>query len=82
MVQSDTRPQSVYTTPRDYTSCFLFYFYVICKYYHTHEDGGVLDNTYSSQVLHTSKDGVVLGTPIHDSQREITLRESRMIFPL
>ena len=55
-------------------SCFLFYFYVLRKYYHTHEDGGVLDNTYSSQVLHTRKYGVVLGITIQDYQREIPLR--------
>ena len=51
-----------------------FYFYVLHKYFHTHKDGWVLDNTYSSQVLHTSKDGVVLGTIIKDSQRDIPLR--------
>ena len=46
---------------------YNFYFYVIHKYYHTHENGGVLDNTYYSQVLHTSKDRVVFGTPIQVS---------------
>ena len=44
-----------------------FYFEVLRKYYHTHEDGGVLENIYSLQVLHTSKDGVALGNPIQDS---------------
>ena len=38
----------------------------------------LLENSYSSQVLHTSEDGVVLGNPINDSQRDIPLRESRM----
>ena len=80
MVQSATRPQSVYITPHDYTRYILFYFNVLRKYCHTHEDGGVLDNTYSSQALYTSEDRVVLGTPIQDSQREISLRESRMRF--
>ena len=60
-VHSSTRAQLVYITPHDYTSCFFFYFYVLCKYYHTHEEGGVLDNPYSLQVYHASKDGVVLG---------------------
>ena len=53
---------------------FYFYFCIIFKYYHTHEDGGVLNNTYSLQVLHTSKYGVVLGTPIQYYQCEIPLR--------
>ena len=81
-LQSATRLQSVYITLRDYTSCLLFYFYVLRKYYHTHKDGGVLDNPYSSQLLHTSEYGVVLGTPIQDYQREIPLRESRIRVPL
>ena len=59
-----------------------FYFYFLRKYYHTHEYGGVLDNTYSSQILHTNEDRVVLGAPIQYSQREIPLRESRMRLPL
>ena len=45
-----------------------FYFYVLHKYCHTHKDGAVLDNPYYSKVLHTTKYGVVLGTPIQYSQ--------------
>ena len=59
-----------------------FYLYVICKYQHTHEDKGVLENPYSLPVLHTHEDRVVLGTPIYNFQREITLRESIIIFSL
>ena len=61
---------------------YYFYFYVLLKNYHNNEDGGVLDNPYSSQVLHNNGDGVVIGNPIQDSQREIPLRESRMRFLL
>ena len=50
-----------------------FYLYIIYKYYITHEDGGVLDNPYSLQVLHINEDGVLLGTTIQDYQREIPL---------
>ena len=82
MVQWSPFLQSVYISPRDYTSWFLFYFFFLRKYYHTNEDGGVLEDPYSSQVLHTRKDGLVFGTSIHDSQREIPFRESRMWFPL
>ena len=57
---------------------YYFYFHVLCKHYHTHEDGGVLNNTYYSQVLHSRKDGSVLGTPIQYSQCDIPLRESRI----
>ena len=42
----------------------------------------MLDNLYSLQVLHNNEEGVVLGNPNQDSQREITLRESRMRFHL
>ena len=58
------------TTQVDY----YFYFYVLCKYYHTNEDKGVLENPYSSQVLHTNKYGLMLGNPIQDYQRKIPLR--------
>ena len=53
---------------------YCFYFYILCKYYHANEDGGVLDNIYYSQLLHTNEYGVVLGNHIQDSQREIPLR--------
>ena len=61
---------------------YYIYFYVICKSYHTTEDGVVLDNPYSSQVFHTNKDRVVFGNHIQDSQRDIPLRESRIRVPL
>ena len=80
--QSATRPQLVNITQREYMNCLLFYFYVICKYYHTHEDRWVFNNPYSLQVLHTSEDRVVLGTHIKDYQCGILLRESIMRFPL
>ena len=59
-----------------------FYFYVLCKHYHTNKDKVVLDNLYSLQVLHTTQYGVVLGNPIQYSQRDTNLREYRIIFPL
>ena len=77
--RSCNRYKSLYATT---LVASYFYFYVLCNYYHTHENRGVLDNPYYSQVLHTNKYGIVLGTPIQDSQHEITLREPRMIFLL
>ena len=61
---------------------YYFYFYILCKYYHNNKDGVVLDHSYPLQVFHTDEDGVVIGNTIQDSQREIPLRESRIIFPL
>ena len=61
---------------------YYFYFYLLCKYYQTNEDGGVLENLYYLQVFHTNKDGVVLGNPIQDTQHEISSRESIMRFTL
>ena len=42
---------------------YYFYFYVLCKYYHTNEDRVVLNNPYSLQLFHTNEDGVVLVNP-------------------
>ena len=61
---------------------YYFYFYILRKYYQIYKDGVVLDNPYYLQVLHTNEDGVVLGTPIQYSKRDIPLGGSIMRFPL
>ena len=63
---------SLHTTT--HVAYYFFYFYVICKYYHTNKYGCVLEYSYSSQEFNTHKDGVVLGTIIQYCQYEVTLR--------
>ena len=62
---------SLHTNSR---AAYYLYLYVLCNYYHTNEDGGVLDNPYSLQLFHTNEYGLVLGNHIQDPQLYITLR--------